>query len=369
MCGSIRYESLECLVDGKVKYCEESSVDPTCAPHTPPPTPTPCTPAEPQPDTCCTPEEIVPDPNLPSTKICRWNCRAGETSCTGQLENGCILVSGAVNCQETYGENYSFTTSPQYGSACCPAPPPCLNQGESCSSTPCCPGLHCHAAFGYCTLDYNSGCPNQTEQDWCDASGGWVRPPDCQCRWGGQGSPIIVDVLGDGFRLTDAAGGVNFDLSPDGAAERLSWTAAGSDDAWLALDRDGDGRVGDGRELFGNYTPQPAPPAGQERNGFRALAEFDRPHNGGNSDGVIDSHDSVYASLRLWRDANHDGVSQPSELHALSALDVVRLHLDYKESKCTDEHGNQFRYRAKVDDARGAKAGRWAWDVFLVSAP
>jgi hypothetical protein len=48
---------------------------------------------------------------------------------------------------------------------------------------------------------------------------------------------------------------------------------------------------------------------------------------------------------------------------------VVRLHLDYKESKRTDEHGNRFRYRAKIDDARGAKAGRWAWDVFLVAGP
>ncbi|HEY9283131.1 MAG TPA: hypothetical protein VIP46_06720 [Pyrinomonadaceae bacterium] len=84
---------------------------------------------------------------------------------------------------------------------------------------------------------------------------------------------------------------------------------------------------------------------------------------------MIDPSDAAFASLRLWQDANHDGVSQPAELYTLPALDIARLHLSYKESKRTDEHGNEFRYRAKVDDARGARVGRWAWDVFLKVAP
>ena len=189
----------------------------------------------------------------------------------------------------------------------------------------------------------------------------------CQCV-PNYGSPVLIDVAGDGFRLTDLGGGVNFDLNGDGAAERLAWTAAGSDDAWLALDRDGNGAIEGGRELFGNFTPQPEPAAGMERNGFAALAVYDGPAQGGNADGVIDSRDAVFPSLRLWQDADHDGVSRPGELYTLPALDVARLHLSYKESKRVDEHGNRFRYRAKADDARGAKAGRWAWDVFLVAA-
>jgi hypothetical protein len=83
----------------------------------------------------------------------------------------------------------------------------------------------------------------------------------------------------------------------------------------------------------------------------------------------LDGGDSVFASLRLWRDANHDGVSEPGELYTLPESGVEAISLDYAATGRRDRHGNEFRYRAKVYGAGRGDVGRWAYDVFLRTAP
>ena len=178
-------------------------------------------------------------------------------------------------------------------------------------------------------------------------------------------SPIILDLDGKGFVLTDAAHGVVFDISGTGKPIQLAWIAAGADNAFLALPGP-DGLVHNGKQLFGNFTSQPP---SDHPNGFAALAVYDDPKNGGNGDGVIDSRDKIFSSLRLWIDANHDGICQTEELHTLPSLGVVSVSLNYALSRKEDQYGNVFRYKAAVDpnDPDPTHVGRTAYDVFFVT--
>ena len=81
----------------------------------------------------------------------------------------------------------------------------------------------------------------------------------------------MIDVAGNGYDLTSASEGVTFNIDGLGAAEQLAWTRLNSDDAFLVLDRNGNGTIDNGMELFGDIT---FPPNSPEMNGFFALWVF-----------------------------------------------------------------------------------------------
>ena len=242
----------------------------------------------------------------------------------------------------------------------------CRQLAESCTDTgQCCAPLVCTQ------LQFAKVCANPTSPtispctpqfDGAGATSCDCNPDDPTCV-----SPVLIDVAGNGIELTDLESGVDFDMRAIGSSLRVAWTKADSDDAWLVLDRNGNGAIDNGQELFGNFTPQPVPPFGQERNGFLALAEYDKPVNGGDENGLISRADTIFASLRLWQDRNHNAIAEPVELLTLQTVGVKAIELNYKQARKADEYGNLFRYRAKITDENNASLSRWAWDVFLVT--
>lgn len=204
--------------------------------------------------------------------------------------------------------------------------------------------------------------PNEPEHpDNQEAPGSEPDPtqnPDCQeepC------SPIVLDMSGNGYRFSSLDGGVKFDIDADGVRETISWTDRFSDEAFLALDRNGNGNIDSGFELFGDATEQPA---SDEPNGFRALAVFDAPEHGGNGDGWITPSDDVFSRLLLWRDRSHDGMASPFELIPLSGSGVEAIELRYVSSRRRDPHGNLLRWASRVRFERGLRLG--AVDVIFL---
>jgi hypothetical protein len=195
----------------------------------------------------------------------------------------------------------------------------------------------------------------------CASSGGLCRPATCGCFFN---TPIIIDVSDSGFHLTSAFNGVPFQFAPDSLPTQTGWTSSTTDNAFLVLDRNRNGRIDNATELFSSYTPQPETAF---PNGFRALAEYDKSANGGNGDGMIDSRDRIFGKLLLWIDSNHDGVSQPNELYPLPALGIHSISLDYQFSNFFDQYGNAFRFRARVNEGVPSKAGPWAYDVIFTT--
>jgi len=186
-------------------------------------------------------------------------------------------------------------------------------------------------------------------------------------------SPILVDTAGDGYHLTSADEGVVFDIDANGVlAEKIAWTEPDGDDGWLVFDRNGNGRIDSGEELFGSRTPAYATtPEPRTENGFDALLLLEGPDYGsGKPDRIIDARDAVYSRLRLWFDRNHNGISEADELVSLPDAGVLALSSDYKEDARRDQYGNKFSLRGKAlfRGPQGQETWRNMYDVFLTVA-
>ncbi|GMV98983.1 MAG: hypothetical protein AMXMBFR84_01230 [Candidatus Hydrogenedentota bacterium] len=156
-----------------------------------------------------------------------------------------------------------------------------------------------------------------------------------------ESDPIVFDLDGDGIELTNYRNGANFDLLGSGAAVRTGFVNGG--DAFLALDRNGNGTIDDGTELFGDQRGA--------AHGFEELRKLDS-----NNDGRIDRNDEKYGDLRLWRD-DGDGSTEEGELISLKDAGVSTIDLGYTNINEKTSGGNRLTQTAKFyyEDGRNGR--------------
>jgi len=165
-------------------------------------------------------------------------------------------------------------------------------------------------------------------------------PPACEnCDYGECHSPLILDLDGNGFEFGGPTQLVPFDLDADGVLDLVSWIAPGEADGFLALDRNGNGAIDDGSELFGDATPLASGEVAG--NGFTALHELDSIEGGGNHDGWVDRRDWGFHGLVVWQDTNRNGFSEPAELRSLRRLGIEALRVTPIVDSQTDAWGNE----------------------------
>ena len=282
-----------------------------------------------------------------------------------------VVLPAAAQIQEECMDCYEKETqTPQgdgtyrsdYEAACCDAP--CIypngfavkeaDVGFGCMTAELTPEIN-EATNRYGRVcnssDADLGCPEDDPPPEDTPGGGNLNP--------GGAEPILLDLGEHNYRLTSLPDGVQFDLRNEGVRRQIAWTRAHVENAFLAVDRNGNGRIDNGSELFGNYTPLRSGTIA--RNGFEALAEFD-----GNHDGVVDERDADWSRLLLWTDRNHDGWSTADELQPIAQSIVSALETEYRVIGRKDQWGNLFYFRSKFRIRHnGQEQQRTYYDVYL----
>jgi hypothetical protein len=281
-----------------------------------------------------------------STGTTGWNGTTGTSSTTG--------TTGTTGTNGTTGHAGSCTSLVD----------------QSCSSdADCCSG-QCDTTYGNCV-----GCdPDGTYSSYCcsgyaDNSGMCTTPPSSNGTSTGTGTntsgtsgsttPLVLVFDRKPVVYTDAQN--HFELVKPGSGMTTDWPTERT--PWLVLDRNGNGSIDDGRELFGSMTV--LPDGRVAKNGFEALSALDANH-----DGVFDARDAAFANVRVWADANRDRRSNKAELKSLTELGVVSIRLGHHDDdqRC-DDRGNCEIERAPFTwrDDRGTLHDGEVVDVHLAS--
>ena len=209
----------------------------------------------------------------------------------------------------------------------------------------------------------------------------------CPFEWEIWISPLVIDLEGGTFdnAFTDKQHGVYWDMKGSGHPIHLAWTNPKRRIGFLVLDRNKDGIINSGKEMFGNLTNQPlsegegaavksdaaaAEAEGREPtrfdfNGFHALAVFDRKQYGGNGDGRIDRNDAVWPDLRVWVDTCQNADSRCGEMYTLDELGIAAISLKYQAASRVDEYGNQLRYVGTLTMSKPTSHVPLIYDVYF----
>ena len=189
-------------------------------------------------------------------------------------------------------------------------------------------------------LDQNISLPDILNHWWNQAKS-WIPP---------RRDPLALDLDGDGIETRGANGQVVFDHNNDGVKTGTGWLRP--DDGLLVLDRNSNGTIDNGGELFGVDTVKSD--GTKATDGFDALYDLDS-----NKDGVFDAKDTRFADVRVWRDLNQDGVSQSNELSTLAANNIRSINLSKTSTTTSLGNGNTQTATAtytRTDDTTGTAA-------------
>lgn len=122
--------------------------------------------------------------------------------------------------------------------------------------------------------------------------------------------PMAIDLDGEGIETIDINDSkIYFDVDNDGFREQTGWIS--KNEAILAIDKNGNGKIDDQSEMFGST----------EKTGFEELKELDS-----NSDGIIDVKDKDFSKIRVWQDLNENGVTDEGELKTAEEAGIKAIY-------------------------------------------